>query len=94
LQGKNNGSYSPIRTSLIASRNLQETAISLILMPLIKYILDIPYMVAITRALSRARKCSELNYLTPHGFWNITDFGAKCEKCETVNTITLEKGEL
>jgi len=26
--------------------------------------------------------------------WNITDFGAKCEKCETINTITLEKGEL
>jgi hypothetical protein len=27
-------------------------------------------------------------------FWNITDFGAKCEKCETINTITLEEGEL
>jgi hypothetical protein len=33
-----------------------------------------------------------LNYLTPQAFWNITDFGAKCEKCETINTITLEKG--
>jgi hypothetical protein len=32
--------------------------------------------------------------LTPHAFWNISDFGAKCEKCETINTITLEKGEL
>jgi hypothetical protein len=40
------------------------------------------------------KKCGELNYLTPHAFWNITDFGAKCEKCETINTITLEKGEL
>jgi hypothetical protein len=29
-----------------------------------------------------------------HAFWNISDFGAKCEKCETINTITLEKGEL
>jgi|GEM_PF-595271 hypothetical protein len=25
----------------------------------------------------------ELNYLTPHAFWNISDFGAKCEKCGT-----------
>jgi hypothetical protein len=24
------------------------------------------------------KKCDELNYLTPHAFWNITDFGAKC----------------
>jgi hypothetical protein len=38
------------------------------------------------------KKCGELNYLTLHAFWNITDFGAKCEKCETM--ITLEKGEL
>ena len=37
------------------------------------------------------KKCGELNYLTPHAFWNISDFGAKCEKCETINTITLEK---
>jgi hypothetical protein len=29
-----------------------------------------------------------------HAFWNITEFGAKCEKCETINTITLEKAEL
>ena len=29
--------------------------------------------------------------LTPHAFWNITDYGAKCE---TINTITLENGEL
>jgi hypothetical protein len=27
-------------------------------------------------------------------FGNITDFGAKCERCETINTVTLEKGEL
>jgi hypothetical protein len=40
------------------------------------------------------KKCGEPNYLTPHAFWNITDFGAKCEKCETINTITLEEGEL
>jgi hypothetical protein len=40
------------------------------------------------------KKCGELNYLTPHSFWNITDFGAKCERCETINTITLEEGEL
>jgi hypothetical protein len=29
-----------------------------------------------------------------HAFWNITDFGAKCEKCGTINTVTLENGEL
>jgi hypothetical protein len=29
----------------------------------------------------------------PHAFWNITDFGIKCPRCETINTITLEKGE-
>jgi hypothetical protein len=40
------------------------------------------------------KECGELNYLTPHAFWNTIDFGAKCEKCETINTITLENGEL
>jgi phage FluMu protein Com len=40
------------------------------------------------------KKCGELNYLTPHTFWNNNDFGAKCEKCETINTITLGRGEL
>jgi hypothetical protein len=24
-------------------------------------------------------------------FWNISDLGAKCEKCEMINTITLEE---
>jgi hypothetical protein len=36
----------------------------------------------------------KLNYLTPHAFWNISDFGAECEKCETTNTITLVNGEI
>jgi hypothetical protein len=40
------------------------------------------------------KKRGELNYLTPHAIWNIADFGAKCPRCETINTITLEKGEL
>jgi hypothetical protein len=32
--------------------------------------------------------------LTSEALGNLTDFGAKCEKCETINTITLEEGEL
>jgi hypothetical protein len=40
------------------------------------------------------KKCGELNYLTPPAFWTITNFGAKCEKCETINTIMLVNGEL
>jgi hypothetical protein len=40
------------------------------------------------------KKYGELNYLTPHAFWNITNFGAKCERCETINMETLENGEL
>jgi DNA-directed RNA polymerase subunit RPC12/RpoP len=35
------------------------------------------------------KKCSEPNFLTPHAFLNITDFGAKCERCEAINTITI-----
>jgi phage FluMu protein Com len=54
-----------------------------------KVLLDIPCMVVYS-----CKKCGELNYLTPHAFWNIADFDAKCEKCETINTITLEEGEL
>ncbi|MGC2563488.1 MAG: hypothetical protein WA326_10830 [Nitrososphaeraceae archaeon] len=38
--------------------------------------------------------CGESGYHTSKVFCNLTDFGAKCEKCETINTITLEKGEL
>jgi hypothetical protein len=55
----------------------------------IKYFLNIPIMVVYS-----CKECGELNYLTPHAFWNTIDFGAKCEKCETINTITLENGEL
>jgi hypothetical protein len=40
------------------------------------------------------KKCGEINYLTPHAFWNITDFGAKCPRSNAINTITLENGEL
>jgi hypothetical protein len=39
------------------------------------------------------KKCGEYRYLTPHAFWNITDFGAKCPRCIAINTITLEMGE-
>ena len=39
-------------------------------------------------AVYTRKKSGELNYLTPHAFWNISDFGAKCEKYEMINTIT------
>jgi hypothetical protein len=58
-------------------------------MSLIKYFLNITSMVVYS-----CKKCFELNYLTPHAFWNITNFGPKCERCETINTITLVNGEL
>ena len=31
--------------------------------------------------------------LFPPAFWNITDFGGKCEKCAVTNTTTLEQSE-
>jgi len=40
------------------------------------------------------KEYGNLIYLTPHAFWNVDDLGIKCEKCETINTITLEVGEL
>jgi hypothetical protein len=55
----------------------------------IGYFLDITPVVVYS-----CKKCGRLNFLTPHAFWNISDFGAKCEKCETVNRITLVNGEL
>ena len=56
---------------------------------------------------SRAKEITEIGYVTvtfqentsdagptPHAFWNIADFDAKCEGCGMINTITLEDGEL
>ena len=34
------------------------------------------------------------NFLTPHAFWNVNDYVVKCENCDTINTVTLENGEL
>ena len=82
----------PSQKSLIFKSHLKDYVHfngNVVLPSLIKYLLNIPYMVLIT-----CKKCGELNYLTPHTFWNISDFGARCEKCETINTITLENGEL
>ena len=35
------------------------------------------------------KKCGETNYLDPHAYWTINDTTVKCEKCETINTVTL-----
>jgi hypothetical protein len=50
----------------------------------IKYLLNIPFMVVYT-----CKKCGEPSFLTPHAFWNIADFGAKCERCETIKMTRL-----
>jgi hypothetical protein len=40
------------------------------------------------------KKCRGTNYLDPKFYWTIDDAAVKCERCETINTITLEKGVL
>jgi hypothetical protein len=40
------------------------------------------------------KKCGELNYLTPIAFWNVDDLNLKCKDCGTINTVTIENGEL
>jgi hypothetical protein len=60
-----------------------------LLVPLIKYNLDNPSM-----AIIYCKKCGEYRYPTPHVFWNMTDVGIMCEKCDSTNTITMEDGEL
>ena len=44
--------------------------------------------------VTTCKECKESIYLTPHAFWNRTDFGANCDKWNTINTTTLENGEL
>jgi uncharacterized Zn finger protein len=51
--------------------------------------LNISYMVLIT-----CKNCGELDYYTSKAFWNITDLGAKCEKCGTINKATIVMGQL
>jgi uncharacterized Zn finger protein len=40
------------------------------------------------------KKCGETNYLDPKSYWTINDAAVKCKNCGTINTITLENGEL
>jgi hypothetical protein len=53
---------------------------------LIRYNLNIPFMVLIT--------CKKSENLTFKTFCNLTDFGYKCRSCGTIDRITLENGEL
>jgi hypothetical protein len=46
------------------------------------------------RGINHGSQCGELNYLNAHAFWNISDLGVKCKNCGTINTITVENGEL
>ena len=56
---------------------------------LIKYNLTISSM-----AVIYCKKCGEYRYLTPHAFWNVNDLSVKCKNYSTINTISLENGEL
>ncbi|MFY9566426.1 MAG: hypothetical protein WAQ29_08755 [Nitrososphaeraceae archaeon] len=56
---------------------------------MIKYNLDISSM-----AFIYCKKCGEYRYLTPHAFWNVNDLNVKCKDCGTINTVTIENGEL
>ena len=40
------------------------------------------------------KKCGDINYLTSKALGNLTDFGFKCRYCNTINSITIEDGEL
>jgi hypothetical protein len=40
------------------------------------------------------KKCRGTNYLDPKSYWTINDAAVKCEKCQVINMITLENGEL
>ena len=51
-------------------------------------------MINFVRLIINEAAGNRTDFLIPYAFWNISDFGAKCEKCETINTITLEKGVL
>jgi RNase P subunit RPR2 len=53
------------------------------------YNLNIPSMPVIF-----CKECKETIYLNPKAYWNVNDIDVKCKKCNTINTITLENGEL
>jgi hypothetical protein len=40
------------------------------------------------------KECKRDIYLNPRAYWNISDAAVKCDKCDIMNTITLENGEL
>ena len=56
--------------------------------------IELPKLQHFHMVVYSCKKCGELNYLTPHAFWNISDLGVKCKNCGTINTITIENGEL
>ena len=58
------------------------------------YVLDKVDQNIQSMAFIYCKKCGEYRYLTPHAFWNISNLGVKCKNCGTINTITIENGEL
>jgi hypothetical protein len=61
----------------------------IMLTSLIRYNLNVHLVVLIT-----CKKCEDINYLNSEALENLTDFGAKCRYCNTINRIILKDGEL
>ena len=59
------------------------------LVSLIKYNLNYFHMPVIF-----CKECKETIYLDPHTYWTIGDATIRREKCNMINMITLENGEL
>jgi hypothetical protein len=42
----------------------------------------------------KCKECGKEINLDPHTYWTVNDMAVRCLWCQTINTITLEKGKL